>query len=140
MKIKNLYLPFETGLLETDEYFSQAHRNTYFEMFFILEGKGTQIINQHQLEYAPNKLFLLFPRDTHGFEVRERTTFFFLRFNESYLKTQPKEWLQKLEYIFHNHDHLPGCILKNAEDKTLIRALAEALIKEQRMENNYQQE
>lgn len=141
MKIKNLYLPFEIGLIETDEYISKAHRNTYFEMFFILEGKGIQIINQHELEYAPNKLFLLSPQDTHGFEVQERTTFFFLRFNDSYLKTQSKEWLQKLEYIFYNHNHLPGCILKNIEDKPLIRALAMALIREQEdLKNLYRQE
>jgi Response regulator containing CheY-like receiver domain and AraC-type DNA-binding domain len=139
MKIRNLYFPFEIGLLETDTYVSKAYRNTYFEMFFVLEGKGIQIINQHQLDYAPNKLFLLFPQDTHSFKVEERTTFFFLRFNESYLKTQPKEWLQKLEYIFYNHNHLPGCILKNIEDKPLIRALAEALIKEQNRKSPYQQ-
>lgn len=140
MKIRNLFLPFEIGLFETDEYVSQTHQNTYFEMCFILDGKGIQIINQHQLEYAPNKLFLLFPKDTHGFEVQERTTFFFLRFNESYLQTQPKEWLQKLEYIFNNHNHLPGCILKNIDDKPLIRALAETLVKEQKGESFYRQE
>ncbi|HSC53009.1 MAG TPA: AraC family transcriptional regulator [Phnomibacter sp.] len=140
MKIRNLYLPYEIGLFETDEYIANEHKNTYFEMLFILEGKGTQIINQHELGYTENKLFLLFPQDTHGFEVKEKTTFFFLRFNESYLKTQPKEWLQKLEYIFYNHDHLPGCILKNVEDKPLIRALALALLKEQALQNRYQHE
>jgi AraC-like DNA-binding protein len=140
MQVKNLYLPFEIGLFETNAYTAKEHRNTYFEMFFILDGKGIQIINQHQLEYAPNKLFLMFPQDTHGFEVKEKTTFFYLRFNESYLKTQTKEWLKKLEYIFYNHNHLPGCILKNTEDKPLIRALAEALLKEQNGQNLYKQE
>ncbi|SMC62824.1 AraC family transcriptional regulator [Pedobacter africanus] len=140
MKIKNLHLPFEAGLIETDEYVSQEHRNTYFEMFFIFKGKGIQVINENQLEYAPDKLFLLFPKDLHDFKVQEKTSFFFLRFNESYLKTQSKEWLQKLDYIFYNHDHLPGCILKNVEDKPLIRTLAEAILKEQKRKNAYQQE
>lgn len=140
MKIRNLYLPFEAGLIETDEYVSQEHRNTYFEMVFIFKGKGIQVINENQLEYAPDKLFLLFPRDLHDFKVQEKTSFFFLRFNESYLKTQSKEWLQKLDYIFYNHDHLPGCILKNVEDKPLIRTLAEAILKEQKRKNVYQQE
>lgn len=140
INIRNLHMPFEIGIIETDEYFAKTYRNTYFEMFFVIEGSGTQIINQLQLEYSPNKLFLLFPQDTHGFAVKEKTTFFFLRFNESYLKTQPREWLQKLEYIFYNHNHLPGCILKNIEDKPLIRSLAEALIKEQNRQNLYQQE
>lgn len=140
MKIKNLYTPFEISLLEADNYIVQQHKNTYFEMVYILEGKGKQIINSHSLDYSPNKLFLLFPQDTHGFEIKETTRFFFLRFNESYLKTQSKEWLQKLEYIFHNHDHLPGCILKNVDDKQLIRALVEALLREQNREGVYQAE
>ncbi|WP_348825019.1 AraC family transcriptional regulator [Flavobacterium aestuarii] len=131
MQIKNLYKPFEVSIFEADEYVGQQHKNSYFEMVYILDGTGNQIINNHQLAYSPNKLFLLFPQDTHGFEIKETTRFFFLRFNESYLKNQPKEWLQKLEYIFYNHNHLPGCILKNTADKQLIKALAEALIMEQ---------
>jgi AraC-like DNA-binding protein len=131
LQIKNLHRPFEIGLLEAENYTAKEHKNTYFELVYILDGEGIQIINNHQLAYSPNKLFLLFPQDTHGFEIKETTRFFFLRFNESYLKTQPKEWLQKLEYIFHNHNHLPGCILKNVADKQLIRALAEALLREQ---------
>ena len=114
--------------------------NTYFELVFILEGKGVQVINRHKFPYGPNKLFLIFPQDTYGFEIAERTRFFFLRFHESYLKTQSREWLQKLEYIFHNHNHQPGCILKNQEDKPLIRALAEALLKEQQRDHEARQE
>lgn len=140
MKIKNLYSPFEISLLEADNYTAQEHKNTYFEMVYIMEGEGTQIINNHRLDYGPNKLFLLFPQDTHGFEIKEITRFFFLRFNEGYLKTQSKEWLQKLEYIFHNHNHLPGCILKNVADKQLIRALAEALLREQNCDGAHQTE
>jgi len=131
MEIKNLYEPFEIDFLEIDDYIAQEHRNTFFEMVFVMEGKGTQSINGHQLPYTSNKLFLLFPKDIHSFEVHEPTRFFFLRFNDSYLKTQSKSWIQKLEYIFHNHNHLPGCILKNKSDKPFIRAMAETLLREQ---------
>ena len=99
-------------------------------MVFILEGKGVQIINQHKLPYAPDKLFLIFPQDSHGFEVQETTRFFFIRFNDSYLKTLGREWMKKMEFIFHAHNHLPGCILKQVADKPLIRSLIEALNRE----------
>lgn len=112
------------------------HTNTFFEMIFVLDGKGTQIINQHTLPYAANKLFLVFPQDTHGFEVEETTHFFILRFNRSFLNTQSREWRDRMEYIFHNHNHLPGCILKNMEDKPLVRSIAEAILKEDRSLNN----
>jgi len=140
MQVNNLYKPFELGVFESDSFTVAEHKNTYFELVFILEGKGVQVINKHKLPYSANKLFLIFPQDTYGFEITERTRFFFLRFNESYLKAQSREWLQKLEYIFHNHNHLPGCILKNIEDKPLIRALAEALILEQQRNVTARQE
>ncbi|MBF4472761.1 AraC family transcriptional regulator [Flavobacterium sp. HJJ] len=140
MEIRNLYQPFELELLKIDNYENREHRNTFFEMVFVLEGEGTQMINNHKLPYASNKLFLIFPQDIHGFEVTTTTSFFFLRFNDSYLKTQPKEWIQKLELIFNNHNHLPGCILKNVSDKALIRALVEALIRENANPQFQQQE
>ncbi len=131
MEIKNLYQPYALELLETKEYKAKEHQKTFFEMVFILEGKGTQIINQNRLPYAADKLFLIFPQDSHGFEVSDFTKFFFIRFSDSYLKTQGKEWVKKMEFIFHNHNHLPGCILKNTSDKPLIRSMVEALVREQ---------
>lgn len=131
MRIENLYKPFEIESIQSSSYVMAEHKNTFFEMIFVLEGKGTQIINQHALPYAANKLFLVFPQDTHGFEIEETTHFFVLRFNRSFLKTQSKEWRDRLEYIFHNHSRLPGCILKNMEDKPLVRSVAEALLREQ---------
>jgi len=140
MEIRNLYEPFELDFLETNEYEAREHKNTFFEMVFVLEGKGVQIINNHKLPYSSDKLFLIFPQDTHRFEISTTSKFFFIRFNQSYLKTQAKEWVQKLEFIFHNHNHLPGCILKTITDKPLVRALIEALIREHINQQPQQQE
>lgn len=139
MEIRNLFQPFELEFIEVNEYEAQKYKNTFFEMVFVLEGKGTHIINNHRLPYTSNKLFLIFPQDTQEFEVQEITKFFFIRFNETYLKTQSREWIQKLEFIFHNHNHLPSCILKTITDKPLVRALVEALIREH-LDNRPQQQ
>lgn len=130
MPIRNLHQPFELEYLELDEYVAREQKNTFFEMVFVLSGKGIQRINNHQLPYAADKLFLIFPQDTHGFTVEEPSRFFFIRFHKSYLATQQEEWVRKLEFIFNNHNHLPGCILKNVTDKPLVRSLIEALQRE----------
>ncbi|REG98670.1 helix-turn-helix domain-containing protein [Flavobacterium aquicola] len=130
MDIQNLHQPFELDLAELTTYERNERKKTFFEMVFVLEGSGIQIINNHKLPYGPNKLFLIFPQNTHNFEIYEPSKFFFIRFNESYLRTQSTEWIHKLEFIFNNHNHLPGCILKTITDKPLIRALVEALIRE----------
>lgn len=137
MQVKSLHQPFELEYLELEEYIAAERKNTFFEMVFVLSGKGIQRINQHQLPYAADKLFLIFPEDTHGFSVTEPTCFFFIRFHKSYLATQQEEWVRKLEFIFNNHNHLPGCILKNTVDKPLIRSLVEALHREK--EQSYPQ-
>lgn len=140
MEIRNLHQPFELDFLEVKEYEARKHRNTFFEMVFVLEGKGVQIINNHRLPYGSDKLFLIFPQDTHAFEISTASKFFFIRFNETYLKTQSREWVQKLEFIFLNHNHSPGCILKTITDKPLVRALVEALIREHINHQPQQQE
>ncbi len=140
MEIRNLYHPFELQFLEVLEYEAKERKNTFFEMVFVLEGKGTQIINDHRWPYSSDKFFLIFPQDTHSFEVTEKTKFFFIRFHDSYLKTQSNDWIQKLEFIFHNYNHRPGCILKTVTDKPLIRAMVEALIREENTNFPQQQE
>lgn len=140
MEIRNLHQPFELDLVEMKEYESREHKNTFFEMVFVLDGEGMQIINDHRLPYSRDKLFLIFPQDSHAFEITETSKFFFIRFHESYLKTQGREWVQKLEFIFHNHNHSPSCILKTITDKPLIRALVEALIREHVNHQPQQQE
>lgn len=133
MGVRNLHQPYEIVRVEENkcECEMKTFRNTFFEMVFVLEGKGIQMTNDLYLPYSANKLFLIFPQDTYGFTVEETTIFFVLRFNLSFLKTQSSEWRQRLEYIFDNYNHLPGCILKNITDKPLVRSIAEALLREQ---------
>ena len=133
MSVRNLHQPYEIAYIEENEceHIVTMFKNTFFEMVFVLEGTGVQITNDLTLPYASNKLFLIFPQDSYGFKIMETTRFFILRFNQSFLKTQSSEWRQRLEYIFYNYNHLPGCILKNVSDKPLVRSIAEALLREQ---------
>lgn len=132
MPIQNLYESYEADLVckKAGENTPPTSRNTFFEMVFVLRGKGVQYINDLSLPYAEDKLFLIFPEDTYGFEVEEDSDFFVLRFSLSFIQGGEEEWRHKLEYIFQHHNHLPGCILKHTTDKPLIRALAEALLRE----------
>ena len=61
MKKRNLYLPYEIENRVMTEYVAKEFQNTYFEMIFVLEGNGVQVINSNRLAYGPNKLFLVFP-------------------------------------------------------------------------------
>lgn len=140
MEIRNLHQPFEVEFLSIGKQFEiPKYRNTFFEMVFILEGTGTHTVNDHKLPYAKNKLYLLFPQDTYSFEVNEQTQFCIIRFNLTYLRTQSRDWLQRLEFIYHQHNHMPSCILKTITDKPLVRALVEGLEREYTNPNSQEQ-
>ncbi|MBL0740441.1 AraC family transcriptional regulator [Chryseolinea lacunae] len=131
MQTENLYAPFDMEYVEVKECPIVEHRHTFFELVYVLDGTGVQSINKNKMPFGPDKMFLLMPQDTHAFEITKVSKFFFIRFTDVYLKNQNKEWLQRLEFIFQNNSHLPGCILKNKPDKMLVRALVEGLIREQ---------
>jgi len=140
MQIRNLYEPFEIEYLESGECPMAAHKHNFFELVYIVEGTGIQCINKNNWTYSAEKLFLLMPQDCHSFKVEKSTKFFFIRFNEVYIKDQNKELIKKLEFIFQNHNRLPGCILKNKADKPLVKSLIEALIREYINQYPYQRE
>ncbi|MCS3795466.1 AraC family transcriptional regulator [Niastella sp. OAS944] len=147
MNTENLHQPFEIVYKETDECLKPAHKHNFFELCYIIDGSGTHCINKNKFEYRNGHLFLLTPQDSHKLTVRTTTKFFLIRFNDIYFKSQNEqatsqqsEWIKKLEFIFHNTTHSPGCILKGMNDRVLVKALIDGLIKEHINKDPYHQE
>ncbi|HEY0176683.1 MAG TPA: AraC family transcriptional regulator [Pedobacter sp.] len=85
------------------------------------------------MDYRARDLFLMSPQDLHDFNIENTTEFFFLRFNDIYLKSSGiiKENIHRLEYTLHNARHVTGSLLKNETDKTLADNIIESIIREQ---------
>jgi len=139
----NLYLPFEVDVKELEQFPKTTRKNNFFELIYVVSGTGIQIINNNQFQYRAGNLFLVTPQDIHSFEILTPTKFFFLRFNEYYIKTNSQnglqETVQRMEYILQNASHRPGCILKNTVDKPLIASLIQSIINEQTNQQIYHQ-
>ena len=137
MQVENLFQPFEIRYIKGKECPVKYHRHTFFELAYIVVGKGLHIINGNNFSYQADNLFLLKPGDSHHFQIEEETAFLLIRFNQIYLEAQKGsnehsnlgDWIQKLEYIFQNSATY-GCIIRNAEDKPLARALTNAIQQE----------
>lgn len=135
---ETLHEPFEIVYKELDECPKSEHQHNFFELVYILDGTGTQIINQHTFRYLPGHMFLITPEDTHSFDIATTTRFFFIKFNDFYIKknaaflSDPERGvlLRRLEFILQNANHQPGCILKNQTDKSIVKPLVEAVIRE----------
>lgn len=133
MAKENLYKPFEIAYKEFDKFPKTSKSNNFFELIYVVDGTGVQSVNKNKFHYRKGNLFLLTPQDTYSFDIITHSRFFFLRFNEYYINTQPannKEVSARMEYILLNASHRPGCILKNKADKPFIASLVEGIIRE----------
>jgi AraC-like DNA-binding protein len=134
MRGETLYKLYEIEWKEMQRFPKIARRNNFFELIHIIEGTGTQTVNKNKFNYRKGNLFLLTPQDVYSFDIDTATTFFFLRFNEPYVKEKlgsDRDAVKQLEYILQNASHRPGCILKNKTDKPLIASLVESIRNEQ---------
>lgn len=139
---ENLYEPFSIDYLTLDKCPKFEHRHNFFELIYIISGTGTQCINQSYFKYHVGHMFLITPDDFHSFDIDTTTEFFFLRFNDIYLKNSGilTENIRRLEYILHNANHKPGCILRNLPDKKLVGPMIDAIIREYENKDVYNQE
>src|SRR5690606_16398080 len=132
MQKTHLYEPFSIRLRKLDECPLDLHRHSFFQLIYIVSGTGKQCINNSEFQYNPGHLFLISPKDQHWFKVETTTEFFFLEFNNIYIKSSAlqTENIQRLEYILQNANQKPGCLLKNDTDKMLVDPIIQALIRE----------
>lgn len=129
----NLYQPFEIEYEALDIFPKAAYQNNFFELIYIVEGTGVQWTNNNRFNYRGGNLFLLTPQDTNSFDISTTTTFFFLRFSDTYIKSKSaadRDWIERIDFILQNASHRPGCILKNQVDKPLIASLVANVIRE----------
>lgn len=130
---QQLYQPYSISVETMSQYpLRDLKQNSFFEIIYVLSGSGKQRINENKFSYNAGDVFLLTPGDKSCFDIEVETKFFFLRFNNIYLKESGlmKDNIQRVEYILQNANHLPGCIVKNETDKPLLRSVVEGLIQE----------
>ncbi|UYQ92339.1 AraC family transcriptional regulator [Chitinophaga horti] len=142
MKRESIYEPFEVVYKTVDECPKGGHQHLFFELVYVISGTGVQCVNKNRFSYRPGHMMLLIPDDCHSFDVEMTTEFFFLRFNDIYLKSGAfgADDIQRLEYILQNANHEPGCILKHQTDKLLVQAIVAAIAREQQQPDLYNKE
>lgn len=148
MKTEQLLQPFEIVIKRSNECPVGRHRHTFFELIYVVEGTGLHCIRDNSFGYKPENLFLIRPEVPHHFKVESLTTFLMVRFNSIYLNGQRTngssgafgDWIGKMEYIFQsNYEHL-GCILRNQNDKVLVRTIADTIVRESQQQGPWYNE
>ena len=63
------------------------HSHTYYEMFYIHEGSGIHITNNHQVAYQSGDLFLISPEDEHYLAIDKHTYYTIIRFTDQFFNS-----------------------------------------------------
>jgi AraC-like DNA-binding protein len=129
---EQLYEPFSVSVEMINEFPKRAKQNAFFELVYILSGEGRHCVNDNQFDYRAGDMFLLTPDDLHDFKITITTEFFFLRFNDVFLKANGivKDNIQRLEYLLYNAKQVPGSILQNETDRPLVKMIVDTVIRE----------
>ncbi|MBB6499837.1 AraC family transcriptional regulator [Pedobacter cryoconitis] len=128
-----LYDPFEIDFRKLEVFPTSVYKNNFFKLIYIIDGTGVQFMNKHHFNYRKGNMFLITPADSYSFKIEKETSFFFLNFNDVYIKpkaNKDNDWIQHMENILQNASHRPGCILKNAADKPVVASLVDCIDKE----------
>lgn len=127
MKRYILHTPFNIYHFEAEQWMHSVHKHTYFEMIFILKGRGAHNINGNTFRYQAGDVYLLGPEDFHDFEIEDPTEFCFIRFNELFNKNQAAEkdspWQQIRKALLYTSSQSRGSIVEDKAEKQKLHSL-----------------
>lgn len=133
----------EIETAELTEWKDRFRKNSFFELVFILKGKGIQSIEYQTKAYEKNDFFLLPHSKCHAYTISQPTTFFFIRFTEHYFKNLKNtsidylQWYSKLNYIIGFYDFSTGLYFNDEKDKRQIKKLFEIIQLEKEQKSEY---
>ncbi len=133
MHIEQTYKPFEIHIEELEKWEKRPHKHNFFELVYVDKGEGFQCINYVDFPYSSGNIFLLPPLDCHSFKIKEKTTFYFIRFTDLFFSKEAlngnySDWFKKLSYVLSNYNKVAGDIIKT--QSSLERELLINLIKQ----------
>ena len=138
------YEPFNIYLFDTGTWQHPVHKHSYFEIIFIRSGSGLHVINDNTVRYTAGDVFLLGPEDYHYFEIREHTTFCYIRFTEVYIKDPAlpnvPDWQRTIAFILHSPYQCNGTIVTETDEKEQLDRLLTVLLYEyeNRQDSSYE--
>ena len=145
MKVVQLYKEVEITIKELKSNTSPPHKHSFFELIYVLEGRGTHLINDNNYIFSEGDVFLLTPDDAHNFTSVEPTRFCIIDFTKALFsrsrakleeKMEVSEFFKRVEYIFHNHHNVKGNIVSSKE-KTSFHVLINQIIQEKEKKQQF---
>lgn len=134
--MEQIYDTFAIEIAEYDEWQHRSRKNNFFELVYILDGKGFHSVNYVDYPYTENGIFLLPTAKCHQYIIKKTTKFLFVRFTGSYFVSSTNDqvdyscWFSRLNFIMGNHNHLSGELIEDPDDKKQLKRLLDVILYE----------
>lgn len=115
----------------------KASRNTFFQMVYVISGKGYIRMNSNRKSYKEGGLMLLTPHDSYSFDITTTTEFLYIKFSSAYIKEFTWKHLDCLECLLYYAPKVSGCVMKSPADMLMVKNIAETLLHEMKQNNLY---
>jgi AraC-like DNA-binding protein len=136
-----LHDAFSIEIVEYKEWNERNRKNNFFELVYILKGKGLQSVSYLKQRYIEGSLFLLPAAKCHMYIIEEPTLFLFIRFTGGYFASRENSqidytsWFSRLNFILGHHEHSPGEIITDPDEKAQIKRLLDVVLFEYRQQD-----
>ena len=129
-----MHKTFAIEVASFEQWQERSRKNNFFELVYILDGKGSQSVNYVEYPYQKNGIFLLPAAKCHQYIIKEPTKFLFVRFTGSYFITGQNDqidyscWFSRLNFIMGNHSHHPGELIDDPNDRVQVKRLLDVIL------------
>ncbi|SMC94948.1 helix-turn-helix domain-containing protein [Pedobacter africanus] len=137
---QNIHQAVEVAYLKTDHCPLSNRQYSFFEMVYLISGRGFVNINGNRMAYRDGNLLLLTPNDHHHYEIVVETEFLLIRFSDSYIRNYPWKSIHHLECLLFYATKLSGCVMRCKEDSLLVEKIVDSLLFGMKLGGVYQQD
>lgn len=132
-----LHDQFSIYHFESELWTHPLHNHTYFEIIFIIKGKGIHNINHEKFEYQSGDVYFIAPEDSHSFDIEQLTEFSFVRFNEAFFADRMINNVNHpIMGLLQTASNTRKSVVEKADDKIKLHSLLEILEAECSGNNN----
>jgi len=128
---KRFYITSDLDVLEfesVNEWGYPRHKHNFFELTFIIQGRGQHILNESIINYKEGDVFFLTPKDEHEFVIDEPTKFGILKFTERLFLEKANlssslHWRKNLDSVIFYSNIIPESIIAFDKDREQLFCL-----------------
>ncbi|RXM65939.1 AraC family transcriptional regulator [Chryseobacterium sp. CH1] len=125
---------------ETENCPLKDNRYSFFQIIYVISGKGAFTINNNIASYSKGSLILLTPDDKHHLDVEEKTELLLVKFSDRYVKDYKWNNINSIGCLLYGASYLSGCILQNKPDIVLVDSIVTSLLHGLNHPDLYQEE